>query len=159
MRIYAYLAGIVITLLVAVGCYRLPEHFKEQGREEVRQQLADETRRMTQDRKAEIERIRKDHEEANRRTIASYENQLSILDARYRAARATGLRLPTSSSSQTSAGATEAQSTSGNNEAESTRLPTDVAERLFNLARKADEVNAQLGACQKWIKEQGFTTD
>jgi len=158
MRIYAYIAGIVITLLVAVGCYRLPEHFREQGRAEVRQQLADETRRMTQDRKAEIERIKKDHEEANARTIASYENQLSILDARYRAARSSGLRIA-SSGSQTYSGTTEAESTSGNNEAESTRLPANVAERLFDLARKADEVNAQLGACQKWIKEQGFTTD
>lgn len=51
------------------------------------------------------------------------------------------------------------QSTSGSNETGYTRLPEKIERDLLELANDADIVTLQLGACQGWIRANGFSTE
>lgn len=53
-------------------------------------------------------------------------------------------------------GKTEANSPGGNNAEERARLPDKIATNLLELANDADNTAIQLGACQKWITDNGF---
>lgn len=57
------------------------------------------------------------------------------------------------------ASATSAQGTTGSNETSYTRLPEKIENDLLELANDADIVTIQLGACQGWIKANGFSTE
>ncbi len=153
------IAGAVIVLISSFfsvnWLIKLPEHYREQGRQEVIAKYKESSRIALLERNAEIERIKKDYENTNKIIIDSYKERLSILNDKYLDAKRVGLRLPKVACERSSTD-TETASTSGNNEAESVRLPERVESGLFDLARKADEVNMQLSMCQKWIKENGF---
>lgn len=80
--------------------------------------------------------------------------------ARSDAARNGGLRISASVCTNTSGpqASTETTGTSGRDEA-STRtvaLPEPVQDGLWSIVKEADEVSAQLRACQGWIKLNGF---
>lgn len=107
------------------------------------------------ERNAEIERIKKDYEHKNKIIIDDYKSRLSILNDKYLAARAVGLRVPKVACERSSID-TETASSSRSDESESIRLPARIESGLFDLARKADQVNIQLSMCQAWIKQNGF---
>ena len=145
-RVIIYLA--VVGALAAGGYYGY-KHVKQIGYDEAQAEFDEKSRKVIKDHEAEIAKLNKIHETINTGTVASYEKKLSDLDRKYR--NAGGLRITKAVCNPSGAIAT-AQSPTGNNETESVRLPADVEGRLFDLARKADEVNTQLSACQGWIR-------
>lgn len=149
---------IIAAVLVALGGFLVwfvPSHYREQGRQEVIQKYLEESRLALVERNAEIERIKKDHEATNKLITADYEARLAVLNDKYLAARSVGLRLPKTACNGLAATA-ETESTTRSDEGESIRLPARIENGLFDLARKADEVNLQLSACQAWIKKTGL---
>lgn len=146
------IAGVLAGSLFGGG-YFVYNHAKQVGYDEAQAEFDEKSRKVIKDHEAEIAKLNKIHETINTGTVASYEKKLSDLDRKYR--NAGGLRITKAVCNPSGAIAT-AQSPAGNNEAESVRLPTDVERRLFDLARKADEVNTQLSACQGWIKANGM---
>lgn len=147
--------GAVVAVVLGTLAWRLPEHYREQGRVEVEQKYKEAEKAAIVSRNAEIERLKVEHENTNKLVVADYEGKIAVLNERYLAAKRDGLRLPRVACERPPAIA-EAQSPAGSNEAESIRLPPAIENGLFDLARKADEVNAQLSACQAWIKQNGF---
>lgn len=147
--------GAVLAVILGLIVWRLPEHYRDQGRAEIEQKYKEASRIALQKREAEIERLKVEHENTNRLVVADYEGKLAILNERYLAAKRDGLRLPKSACERPAATA-EAQSTSGDHEAESVRLPPAIENGLFDIARKADETREQLNACQSWIKKNGL---
>lgn len=125
------------------------KHVKHLGYQEAQAEFAEATRVATKAHEDEIAKLNKMHETINKGTVASYETKLSDLDRKYRNVR--GLRVSKTVCSSNGT-ATSPESPGGNNEAESVRLPADVERSLYDLVRKADEVNAQLSACQGWIR-------
>jgi len=149
---------IIAAVLLALGgflAWWVPSHYREQGRQEVIRKYEEASRIALQERKAQIERLKVQHEATNKIVIADYEARLSVLNERYLAAKRDGLRLPKTACERLATTA-ETASTSSSDEAESVRLPARIENGLFDIARKADEVNAQLSACQAWIKSNGF---
>lgn len=149
---------IIAAVLLALGGFLvwfIPSHYREQGRQEVIQKYQEASRLALLERNAEIERIKKDHEATNKLIQADYEARLSVLNDKYLAARSVGLRLPKTACNGSSTTA-ETESTARSDESESIRLPARIENGLFDLARKADEVNLQLSACQSWIKKTGL---
>lgn len=150
--------GAVVAVVLGTLAWRLPEHYREQGRVEVEQKYKEAEKAAIVERNALIERMKVEHENTNRVIKADYESKIAVLNERYLAAKRDGLRLPKSACERPPATA-EAKSTSGDHEAESIRLPARIENGLFDLARKADETREQLNACQAWIRKQGFTDD
>jgi hypothetical protein len=155
LKLIGGLSAFGLFLLAAQWVTTLPEHYREEGRQEVIAKYKEASRIALLERNAEIERIKKDHEHTNKIIIDDYKSRLSILNDKYLAARAVGLRMPKTACERSSTDP-ETASASRSDEAESVRLPERVESGLFDLARKADEVNMQLSMCQKWIKENGF---
>lgn len=154
LQIRLILAGLLVFALCFLTWF-IPRHYREEGRQEVIHKYEEASRIALQERKAEIERLKLEQENTNKLVVADYENKLSLLNERYLAAKRDGLRLPRVACERP-ATVTEAKSTSGSDEGESIRLPATIEDGLFDLARQADEVNAQLSACQAWIKKNGF---
>lgn len=125
------------------------KHVKHLGYEEAKAEFAEASRAATKAHEDEIAKLNKMYEKINKGTVENYETKLSDLDRKYRNVR--GLRVSKAVCSSNGA-STVAESSTGNNEAESVRLPADVERSLYDLVRKADEVNAQLSACQGWIR-------
>ncbi len=149
---------IIAAVLLALGGFLvwfIPSHYREQGRQEVIQKYQEASRLALLERNAEIERIKKDHEATNKLIQADYEARLSVLNDKYLAARSVGLRFPKTACNGSSTAA-ETESPARSDESESVRLPARIENGLFDLARKADEVNLQLSACQAWIKKTGL---
>ena len=145
--------GIIATVCFLV--WFVPRHYREEGRQEMVRKYEEASRIALLERNAEIERLKLKHENTNRIVAAEYESKIERLNHRYLAAKRDGLRIPKAACDRPTA-TTETASAEGNNEAESIRLPEGIEIGLFGLARKADEINAQLSSCQKWIKDQGF---
>lgn len=150
---------LIITVILLFLCgllvWRVPEHYREQGRQEVEQRYKEAEQVAIVERNALIERLKVEHENTNRVIQADYEGKIAVLNERYIAAKRDGLRLPKSTCSGLTT-STETPSSSRGDEDQPIRLPSAVENGLFDLAKRADEVNAQLSACQTWIKQNGF---
>lgn len=142
------IACVAVAGLSAVAVYGY-KHVKHLGYEEAQAEFAEASRAAAKAHEDEIAKLNKIHETINKGTVASYETKLSDLDRKYR--NVGGLRVSKTVCSSNGA-ATVAESAAGNNEAESVRLPANVERSLYDIVRKADEVNAQLSACQGWIR-------
>ena len=150
------LLGIGVSLAAVIGLSLwIPEHYRNEGRKEVHSQYAESERIGIVKRNAEIERVKLEQTEINRKVVADYENKLKSLSDRLDDAKRIGLRVPKSTCSGFAAN-TEATSTERNNEAEYVRLPERIEIGLFRIAERAEEINIQLGACQNWIIQNGF---
>ena len=155
LKLIGGLSAFGLFLLAVQWVTTLPDHYREEGRQEVIAKYKEASRIALLERNAEIERVKKDYENTNKIIIDSYKERLSILNDKYLDAKRVGLRMPKVACERSSTDP-ETSSTSGNNEAESIRLPQRIESGLFDLARKADEVNMQLSMCQAWIKQNGF---
>ena len=152
---YLYIAVGIAVFLLGIWLYSLPEKYRNEGRKEVHAEYAESTRIATIERKAEIERLKREQAETNRKVVTQYETQLKSLSDRLADARAIGLRVPKTICSGI-ASVAEATSAEGNNEDEYIRLPERIESGLFRIAQRAQEINIQLGACQSWIIQNGF---
>lgn len=150
------LLGIGATLASVIGLVIfVPNHYKNEGRKEVHSEYKEAERIAIVKRNAEIERVKLEQTETNRKVVTDYENKLKSLSDRLADARRVGLRVPKSACNGFAA-TTETTSTEGNNEAEYVRLSDRIESGLFRIAERAEEINIQLGACQNWIIQNGF---
>lgn len=152
---YLYLGGIVAICLGIGYVYTLPEKYRDEGRIEIDAKYQEESRIAINKRNAEIERVKHEQTEINRKVVTDYENKLKSLSDRLADAKSIGLRMPKSACSGFAA-TPEAASASGNNETEYVRLPERIESGLFRIAERAQEINIQLSACQSWIIQNGF---
>lgn len=152
---YLYLGGIVAICLGVGYVYTLPEKYRDEGRREIDAKYQEESRIAIINRNAEIDRVKHEQTEINRKVVADYENKLKSLSDRLADAKRIGLRVPKSACSGFAATA-EASSTKPDNETEYVRLPERIESGLFRIAERAQEINIQLGACQAWIIQNGF---
>jgi hypothetical protein len=164
---------IVLAVVLALGALAAygANHFEAKGRaleradwlaKQVREQQADAALVARHD--ADMRAIEDKHQQIERTTSEKHEQELAQLrrerDAdRRRADAAGGLRIPAPAcpAGSTVAG-TEAASAGGRDAAGpgTVRLPQQVENDLWVIADDADEVSAQLRACQGWILANGF---
>lgn len=152
---YLYLGGIVAICLGIGYVYTLPEKYRDEGRREIDAKYQEESRIAIINRNAEIERVKQEQTEINRKVVEDYENKLKSLSDRLADAKRIGLRMPKSACSGIAA-TPEAASTKSDNETEYVRLPDRIEIGLFRIAERAQEINIQLSACQSWIIQNGF---
>lgn len=159
----------VLSSLVALGLllHWAMEHYREQGRAEI-QWLWDqdkaaraqmETNAVAQ-RLQENETLQRRIQEKTQGVIHVLEQKNQVEVAMYRATIADlqsrgGLRVPRTVC-EGSASPTTTERTSADHATSSVRLPTQIEGDLLELAHQADQVALRLGACQSWIREQGF---
>ena len=133
---------------------------KESGRQEVREQYKKASDEAIVKRNHEIEAEKLKQSELNQKVVNEYEaklkEQAASYDKRIADVRAAGgLRIARSACTGPTT-TTQAESAGPDNEASTIRLPESVESGLFSLAKRADEVVIQLGACQAWIRDNGF---
>jgi hypothetical protein len=160
----AVIIGIGAAALVGAVATWTAHHFEERGRQLERADwLAKENvARIAQEKKDAADALR--HQQIERETSERHQKELDSLRAdaaadRAAADRAGGLRIPaTACAASGDAAATETAGASGRDEAgsASVRLPQSIENDLWTLANDADEVSAQLRACQGWILANGF---
>lgn len=167
-RLIVALGAGVVLILLGLG---LAHHFEDKGRQLERagwlaKEVAEKQADIALERKHAVDMAAlKDHYEAiGRTTSENHETELAQLrierDAdRRRADAAGGLRIiaPACPAGGTVA-TTEAPGAGGRDEAgtRTVRLPQQVENDLWAIADDADEVSAQLRACQSWIRANGF---
>ena len=156
MTIEIKMVGIGLSMAAVIGLsIFLPEHYRNEGRKEVHAKYAESARVANNARLAEIERLKHDQTEINRKVVEDYENKLKSLSDRLADAKSIGLRVPKSTCTRPAA-TPEATSAKPDNETEYVRLPERIEIGLFRIAERAQEINIQLGACQSWIIQNGF---
>lgn len=160
-RIYLIIAGILAVLSATYFVSKIPEHYREQGREEIRLDVAQKSREALLIRNAENERDKLAQDKINREVKAEYElklqNQAFEMDKRIAdIKRSGGLRIAAPTCRE-STRETEATSAAGINETRDYRLPSDIEEGLFGLARQCEQVQTKLTALQSWVRLQGFS--
>jgi len=152
---YLYLGSIVAICLGIGYVFTLPEKYRDEGRREIDAKYQEESRIAIIKRNAEIERVKHEQTEVNRKVVADYENKLKSLSDRLADAKRVGLRVPKTICNGIAA-TPEATSTEGNNEAADFRLPEWLTNNLYEYAARSEEIKLQLGACQSWIIQNGF---
>lgn len=159
-KIYLYGIGVVLIGLLGVWVYSLPEHYREQGRKEMLANVAQKSHEALLIRNAENERDKLAQTEITRKVVQEYElklqNQAIEIDKRIAdIKRSGGLRVATPTCRESSR-TPEATSTIRADEIGDYRLPSDVEEGLFGLARQCEQIQTKLTALQAWVRLQGF---
>jgi len=159
-RIYLIIAGMLAVLSATYFVSKIPEHYREQGREEIRKDVAQKSHEALLIRNAENERDKLAQAEINRKVVTEYElklqNQAFEIDKRISdIKRSGGLRI-TAPSCRESTRAPEATSPIRADEIGDYRLPSDIEEGLFGLVRQCEQVQTKLTALQAWVRLQGF---
>lgn len=155
LKPYLYLGGIVAICLGVGYVYTLPEKYRDQGSREIEAIYQEESRIAMIERKAEIERLKHEQSEINRKVVTQYETQLKSLSDRLADAKRVGLHVPKTICSGIAA-TPEATSTEGNNGGETIRLPERIESGLFGLAEKCEQVQIERNSLIDWITQNGF---
>lgn len=164
---YLLLGKIGAVAALFVGAYATGHHQGENAVQAVwdssKAQSLQAQNKLISDHAQEIADLQKKHDADNIKVSEDHEQALQTLNAKYDSAVAAnhasgGLRVSRSICSGPATTGTETASNGGHNEtaSASVELPNDVTERLFRLARQADEVTEQARACQNWIVKNGF---
>jgi hypothetical protein len=152
--------GLVLCGALAGGATWGYKHIKESGRQEVRAELKKATDEAIDKRNHEIAAEKLKQNEITQKVVTEYEaklkDQTASYDKRIAAINASGGLRITANRSKGLAASAQATSPGANNEASSIRLPERVESDLYAYAKRADEVVIQLGACQSWIRDNGF---
>lgn len=162
-------AAVALSAGVLYAGHRVAEHWREQGRVEV-QTLWDKEHKdneiakweAIQERNEENAKLQLLYEAKNREIVYDYERRIELQNrnndraiADLRAAGGLRINVPKSVCSGFTSKAST-QSTGLDNEASSTRLPQQIEDGLFAYANDRDQEIIQLGACQKWIRDNGL---
>ena len=147
--------SVTIAILVFIGV-SAKDHYKTKWQDEIHAEYSEASRKAINKRNADIERLKIEQAETNRKIVTDYEKQLKTMSNRLADAKRIGLRVPKTICNGVAA-TTKAESASGNNEAADFRLPEWLTNNLYEYANRAEEVKLQLGACQKWITQNGFS--
>lgn len=150
---------LIIAVIVLCGSaligFNVKHHYKTKWQDEIHAEYKEAERIAISKRNAEIERVKHEQIDINRKVVNDYENKLKSLSDRLADAKRIGLRVPKNTCDGFAA-TPETASTEGNNETEYVRLPERIESGLFRIAERAQEINIQLGACQSWIIQNGF---
>lgn len=152
---------VVVSLsLLGYAIYAIPEHYREQGRDEVKTEYEKQSQIAINKRLIENAQLAFEYQAKSRGIVREYESQLNDQKSDYdkRIAiinKSGGLRIIKSSCDTTAREAT-ATSTKGTNEDATTRLPERIESGLYELTRTCQNVETQLTALQKWIIENGL---
>lgn len=152
--------GLILVGALAGGATWGYKHIKESGRQEVRAELQKATDEAIVKRNLEIQAEQSKNAAITQKVITDYEaklqDQSASYDKRIAAINAAGgLRIAANRSKRLTT-TSQATSAGPDNEASTIRLPERVEIDLYAYAKRADEVRLQLGACQSWIKDNGF---
>jgi hypothetical protein len=128
--------------------------------------LSRDTQKLIAERTAENSKALADQRDLSKRKADDYEIKIEALDSKYRAARvAGGLRLPAAACRSATGREAIAAGPVKLNEASAEavvfgaateRIPAVTEERLYALAKSADELAERLAALQAWIRESGL---
>lgn len=167
-RLILIVGGITVAGLLALA---LANYYEGKGRALERGEwLAKELQRDQADRalerkhQADMDVLKQAQQAIERKTSEDHQTELAALRHDRAADRAAadrngGLRIPAPSCpAGVAVAGTEAAGAGGRDEASAgtIRLPHQVENNLWDIADAADEVSAQLRACQSWIRANGF---
>jgi hypothetical protein len=141
-------------LLIAGASFGV-NHYKTKWQGEIHAEYAEQARIAINKRNADIERLKLQQAETNRKVVADYENQLKTLSDRLASAKRDGLRMPKTVCSGI-ADTAETASAKGADGDETVRLPGRIEIGLFGLAEKCEQVQIERNLLIDWIKENGF---
>lgn len=168
IRLIVTAGALVVGGAIAWG---VAHHFEDKGRQLERavwlQKMADERAAdlvLERQHQEAIARLNLMHKQIERKTSENHIKELAQLhrerDAdRIAVDRAGGLRVSAAGCARDPAPAAAASASPGGRDeagAGTIRLPEQVEDGLWRLADDADEVSAQLRACQAWILDHGF---
>jgi crotonobetainyl-CoA:carnitine CoA-transferase CaiB-like acyl-CoA transferase len=152
--------GLILVASLTGGAVWGYKHVKKTGRQEVRAELKKATDEAIEKRNHEIAAEKLKQNEITQKVVNDYEaklkDQSASYDKRIAAINAAGGLRITANRGKGLATTTQAASAGPDNEANTIRLPQSVESDLYAFARRADEVIIQLGACQNWIRDNGF---
>lgn len=156
-------AKIIITVvalaLLGYAIYAIPEHYRDQGRDEVRTEYEKQSQIAINKRLIENAQLAFEYQAKSREIVREYESQLNEQKNDYdkRIAiinKSGGLRIK--SSCDTTSREATSTSAKGANEDATTRLPERIESGLYELTRTCQSVETQLSKLQKWIIENGL---
>jgi hypothetical protein len=165
-RLILWLAAVMAIIIAGIVLVAWAEHrgamLERAGWEKKETQRQKDTADLLRKHAAEVAALTEQYHLNNLKVSFDHENELEAL-RRDRAAdrlafdRAGGLRIPRAVCNPP-AGQAEAPGAGGRDDAgaATVRLPESVENDLWALADRADEVSAQLRACQAWIVANGF---
>lgn len=152
--------GLILVASLTGGAVWGYKHIKETGRQEVRAELKKATDEAIDKRNHEIAAEKLKQNEITQKVVDDYEaklkDQSASYDKRIAAINAAGGLRIAANRSKGLATTTQASGSGSSDEASSIRLPERVESDLYAYAKRADEVVIQLGACQSWIRDNGF---
>lgn len=153
------IAAVVALSLLGYTIYAIPEHYREQGRTEVRTEYEKQSQTAINKRLLENAQLAFEYQAKSREIVREYEIQLNDQKSDYDNRIATinksgGLRIK--SSCDTTTREATSTGTKGTNEETTTRLPERIESGLYELTRTCQSVETQLTALQKWIIEGGL---
>lgn len=158
-KIYLAIAALSTVLFATYFVSKIPEHYREQGRDEVRTEYEKQSQIAINKRLIENDQLAFEYQAKSREIVREYEIQLNDQKNDYdkRIAiinKSGGLRIKSSCDTTTR----EATTTSpkGANEESTTRLPERIESGLYELTRTCQSVETQLSKLQKWIIENGL---
>lgn len=146
--------SVTIAILVFIGV-SAKDHYKTKWQDEIHAEYSEASRKAINKRNADIERLKIEQAETNRKIVTDYEKQLKTMSNRLADAKRIGLRVPKTICSGITATA-ETTSTEGNNGGETIRLPERIESGLFGLAEKCEQVQIERNSLIDWIKLNGF---
>jgi len=152
--------GLILVASLTGGAIWGYNHIKESGRQEVRAELKKASDEALDKRNHEIAAEKLKQNEITQKVVNDYEAKLKDQSANYDKRIASinaagGLRIA-ANHGKGFATTSQAASAGPDNETSSIRLPERVESDLYAYAKRADEVVIQLGACQNWIRDNGF---
>jgi hypothetical protein len=160
-------AAFALLASVTYVAHEVANHWREQGRVEIRtewdkQKLldADAEKLAIENRKKENAATVLLYEKKNTKVVSDYEQKLKDKDTDFNKRIAAdkshgGLLLPKDYCTGFASKATAA-SAEGNNEVSQYRLPDKIADGLYEIVKEAQSVVIQNAACQQWIKDNGL---
>lgn len=156
---YKIIAALIAVIFVGIGVYSVPEHYREQGRQEVKSEYEKLSQTALNSRLLENAKLAFEYQSKSREIVREYESQLNEQKSDYDNRIATinksgGLRMQSNCKAVTREADTA--STKGTNEGTTTRLPERIESGLYELTRTCQSVETQLTALQKWIIENGL---
>lgn len=151
--------AVVSLSLLGYAICAIPEHYRDQGRDEVRTEYEKQSQSAINKRLIENAQLAFEYQAKSREIVREYEIQLNDQKNDYDKRIAIinkfgGLRIKSTCDATTRE--TTTASAKGTNEDATTRLPERIESGLYELTRTCQSVETQLTALQKWIIEGGL---
>jgi hypothetical protein len=146
IKLLSAIVGLVVTLGLLVYVASLPEHYREQGRNEVKAEYEAASQTALNKRLLENAQLAFEYQAKSRQMIKDYEDELEKKDAEFNARLANdkrdGLRFKTACTATTRK--TDSETPKGNNAEIEYRLPQGIENGIFGIIGKCNAVQDRL---------------